>query len=371
MPLVGVPKLQHLCVTLLLEFRDCLEDIGDTPIELLQPVLTRCNAEQLAGIEEGTREGGRELHDALQPHWHRVLVADFGDWQKLPSLQGVQSTSDLHNGARLSRNWRQLYEISQERLRQKAAGLGKRLRAMTQAEVQSRQTKHVEIIEAPRSLKRPGSSNRTGAPKQHIQVVPARQRVLAKLGLLHNSSLKHLVQIRPPKRATPQFSSGALRQRTPQMPARASAGMHKLPNKQHAGLKHSISHGRGFSSCPTDKERYSVKPSKTFKNSSMLMQKPAVTHESEAAATSGALVEDEIDWVNPGVLPVTNVPSMPAKQPWTVHFLEDCGNDDDEGSVSKLGRRKACDSQAGTRLLDIAPVKHGTAAWVEDDIQWD
>ncbi len=82
MPLVGVSKLQHLCVALLIEFRDCLgiclsssviradyhqkfsistrlclpaEDIGDTPVELLQPVLLRCNAEQLAGIEDGTR----------------------------------------------------------------------------------------------------------------------------------------------------------------------------------------------------------------------------------------------------------------------------------------------------------------------------
>ena len=31
------------------------EDVGDTPIELLQPVLARCNAEQLASIEDSTR----------------------------------------------------------------------------------------------------------------------------------------------------------------------------------------------------------------------------------------------------------------------------------------------------------------------------
>lgn len=33
------------------------EDIGDTPLELLQPVLLRCHAEQLAAIEDGTRKG--------------------------------------------------------------------------------------------------------------------------------------------------------------------------------------------------------------------------------------------------------------------------------------------------------------------------
>ena len=104
---------------------------------------------------------------------------------------------------------------------------------------------------------------------------------------------------------------------------------------------------------------------------SMLRQKPAVSHESEAAVTSGALVEDEIDWVNPGVPRVADVASLPAKQPWTVHFLEESGNGGDVDSVSNFSRRRTCDRQAGTRLLDIAPVKHGTAAWVEDDIQWD
>lgn len=31
------------------------EDIGDTPLELLRPVLLLCNAEQLASIEDGSR----------------------------------------------------------------------------------------------------------------------------------------------------------------------------------------------------------------------------------------------------------------------------------------------------------------------------
>ena len=87
------------------------EDIGDTPLELLQPVLLRCNAEQLASIEDGTRyalllilnalmlppltdlscprNGGRELHDALQPHWQTLFIADFGSCTG-PSVQVCQ-----------------------------------------------------------------------------------------------------------------------------------------------------------------------------------------------------------------------------------------------------------------------------------------
>lgn len=82
MPFMGALKLQHLCTGLLIDFRDCLEDVGDTPLELLQPVLLQCNAEQLASIEDGTRSGGRDLREALQPHWHRVFVNDFGGWNR-------------------------------------------------------------------------------------------------------------------------------------------------------------------------------------------------------------------------------------------------------------------------------------------------
>ena len=42
-------------------------------------------------------------------------------------------------------DWRQLYELGQQALQEKAAGLGKRLRAMTQAEFQSRQSRNVEV----------------------------------------------------------------------------------------------------------------------------------------------------------------------------------------------------------------------------------
>ncbi len=41
------------------------------------------------------RKGGRELHDALQPHWHRVFVADLGEWLEKPLQVSLQSTSIL------------------------------------------------------------------------------------------------------------------------------------------------------------------------------------------------------------------------------------------------------------------------------------
>ena len=69
-------------------------------------------------------------------------------------MAGLASTScHVASSLGIAGNWRQLYQAGQESLKQKAAQLGKRLRAMTQAEVQSRQTKHVEVSVSCRLLR--------------------------------------------------------------------------------------------------------------------------------------------------------------------------------------------------------------------------
>ncbi|KAA6426968.1 MAG: hypothetical protein FRX49_03292 [Trebouxia sp. A1-2] len=340
------------------------EDIGDTPIELLQPVLLRCNAEQLAGIEDGTREGGRELHDALQPHWHRVFVADLGELLEKP-LQATGPRSAACNAAGLQRNWRQLYQAGQESLRQKAAKLGKRLRAMTQAEVQSRQTKHVEIIEAPRALKRNKSSHRTGPAKQHVQVIPARQRVLSKLGLLHNSSLKHLVQIRPPRKAVQHTASRSLLPRTLKSPAKTMTASQEQFLNQHAGLKQTSSQNINLIGARS-------KPQQPVRHVSSMVKTKSLSGQTTAAAPSGALIEDDIDWMTADAPQANSLLSLPAQeQTWTVQYLEEHDNNADDIPVSSSRGLRRSDTQVGNSVQDKAPVKHGTASWIEDDIQWE
>ena len=53
-------------------------NIGDTLHLLQDGVLPLCNAQQLAQIEDETREGGREIAADLSPHWQRVAVEDYG-----------------------------------------------------------------------------------------------------------------------------------------------------------------------------------------------------------------------------------------------------------------------------------------------------
>lgn len=60
--MAGPPTLQQLAVATLIRYKQFLWDLGGAPIELLGAVLSHCTAEELADVEEGTREGSaREL----------------------------------------------------------------------------------------------------------------------------------------------------------------------------------------------------------------------------------------------------------------------------------------------------------------------
>lgn len=59
--------------------RDCLADIGWVPLDLLDDVLAACGPEQLATIEDATREGsGRDLAPLTWPLWRQHLLHTFG-----------------------------------------------------------------------------------------------------------------------------------------------------------------------------------------------------------------------------------------------------------------------------------------------------
>lgn len=59
---VGVVSLQQLAKNTIIQHRRLLEDIGDTPLELLEPILASCSAEELQKIEECTATGVAKIH---------------------------------------------------------------------------------------------------------------------------------------------------------------------------------------------------------------------------------------------------------------------------------------------------------------------
>ena len=223
-----------------------------------------------------------------------------------------------------------------------------------------------QIIEAPRSLKRHKSSNRTSPAKQHVQVIPARQRVLSKLGLLHNSSLKHLVRIWPPRKAVQQTANPPLLMRTFKSPAKTKTAMQGRPPKQHAGLKQASSFDRTFLTDAISKSKQPVRHVSSTVKTTLLSAQTA------AAAPSGALIEDDIDWMVADAPQANSLLSLPAQeQTWTVQYLEEHDNNADNMPVSSSTGLRRSDTQVVNSMQDKAPVKHGTASWIEDDIQWE
>ena len=257
----------------------------------------------------------------------------------------------------------------------------------------------LQIIEAPPSLKRHKSSSSRGPSKPQVQVIPARQRVLSKLGLLHSSSLKQLVQIRPSKLpgqhgATANNSQPRHHNVRGTDSRQQAVSPHQPVVKRHACLPHTTTatklssiqtrpitqqssyHGRrGNETFMVDRGNSISRQQHSKAPAPVLMLK-------EECTPSGHLVEDDIDWGAGGAAQARDAePSPVAEQPWTVQYLE--GHDEvDAARDQMLGRnvssthslkQKSQLSVTSSTSRDKAPVKHGTgvAGWIEDDIQWD
>jgi len=189
--------------------------------------------------------------------------------------------------------------------------------------------------------------------------------VLSKLGLLHNSSLKHLVRIRPPRQAVQQTASRPLLPRTFKSPAKTKTASQEQFPKQHAGLKQTSSHKTTLTGARS-------KPQQPVRHVSSTVKTTLLSGQTPTAAPSGALIEDDIDWMMADAPQANSLDSLPAQeQTWTVQYLEEHDNNADDMPVSSSRSLRRSDSQVGNSMQDKAPVKHGTASWIEDDIQWE
>ena len=149
-------------------------------------------------------------------------------------------------------------------------------------------------------------------------------------------------------------------------PAKAKTTAPEQSRKQHAGLKQASSHDKEFLTGATSK------PQQAVGHVSSMVKTKLLSGQTTAAAPSGALIEDDIDWMMADAPPANSLLSLPAQeQTWTVQYLEEHDNNADDIPVSSsIGLRRS-DTQVGNSMQDKAPVKHGTASWIEDDIQWE
>ena len=275
----------------------------------------------------------------------------------------------------------------------------------------------IQIIEAPRSLKRARSSKGSSTPRQQLQVIPARQRILSKLGLLHSGSLKHLIHIRPAgktgKAAAPYSSRhhrsaaakghGNTQHHSPHQPVKQHAlpnvpyssrhqhsaaakglgnAQHRSPHhpvKQHALPRPALSH-----QLPDMKQHMSKQPTAT-PGLPQSQTSTAMVARLTTKQLSAGLIEDDIDWLgNNQARPSSDAVSNP-EQAWIVQYLEAPGNAEaaacaiDSITVRSQQQRPATNQQrcpaqksmSSHSMHDLAPDKHGTHALIEADIEWD
>lgn len=278
----------------------------------------------------------------------------------------------------------------------------------------------LQIVDAPPALKKHRSSSSRGPSKPQLQINPARQRVLSKLGLLHSSSLKQLVQIRPKEllplhrpSKSPGQHSAAVNQSNPKYQSatnldpwqdsvratdsrQQSASPRQGTVKRHAHLPQAAK----LSTAQTQPIMHSVTHiAQRSDNRVMVNRGRSITKEQHAGvqapvqvlkqqcAPTGQLVEDDIDW-GAGEAPQTTAAAPPplAEQPWTVQYLEGHDEEMDAARDQMLGRHVfqshaltqkpplSFDSNTSSISRDKAPLKHGTGvagSWVENDIEWD
>ncbi|XP_002737397.1 uncharacterized protein LOC100377529 [Saccoglossus kowalevskii] len=83
----AVPSLYDSCMRILCENIDALEDVGGVPFDILEPVLKKCNAEQLFRLEDFNPHFLEDTNDLWQIHCIREFKLckpnEFESWREL------------------------------------------------------------------------------------------------------------------------------------------------------------------------------------------------------------------------------------------------------------------------------------------------
>lgn len=232
-----------------------------------------------------------------------------------------------------------------------------------------------QVIQPTRAFAKHKIHRHASNRKTPQQIIPARQRVLSKLGLLHNSSLKHLVRIRPAGAVpcTPIRPAQSPELRSPRQEAMPPGAM------TQAAARLAAQRGNAKQTQLSPMQQQHVP---RLRSVGGVYNKHAVAHSSpdnSAAANiqqpgQSGLVEDEIDWSSS--IPVASAVASDTMQPnsehcWTTQFLEQESMQASARHLPPGMTPETAFQDCRSRNQSIFPVKHETSAWVEDDIQWE
>lgn len=158
---VGVVSLQQLAKNTIIQHRRLLADIGDTPLELLEPILASCSAEELQKIEECTATGVANRHLALRretwPLWYILLQRKVSVVKRSREiLKGFRASTNVNKESiwrhRIDRkippaDYHSMYAELVHQQRAAMTSTGAKMKEMWTSHDKQRQSRTVQLID--------------------------------------------------------------------------------------------------------------------------------------------------------------------------------------------------------------------------------
>eukprot|EP00890_Picochlorum_soloecismus_P003199 jgi/Picsp_1/3880/NSC_01392-R1_elongin- f-box protein pof4 len=162
---VGVVSLQKLAKDAIIRHRRLLADIGDTPLDLLEPVLASCTPEELQKIEDCTATGVAKRSDLRRDTWplwynflqHKVRLVK----RSREILKGFKATTNVNkesiwrhriNGKIPPADYHSMYEELVQQQRAAMNSTGAKMREMWTSHDKQKQTRTVQVIDPDKAI---------------------------------------------------------------------------------------------------------------------------------------------------------------------------------------------------------------------------
>lgn len=193
--------LAQLATKKLIECKSSLGDIGDVPVNLLEPVLVECDADQLDRIESSTARGhsGRDLSVDTWPLWYRFVKESMSTTlKKNEILDGIDRRD--YGGPRVNvatplrhvisgsvpvLDYKRLYKEIERKKKERLVKAGEALRAKFRVVKEQKMQRCVHVLDhsSSQEYRNAQSSGRKKAPVAATKKNNTMQRLSQKLGI--------------------------------------------------------------------------------------------------------------------------------------------------------------------------------------------
>jgi len=265
---VGTVSLQQLAKDTVIQHRRFLTDIGDTPLELLEPILASCTPEELQRIEDRTATGVAKRSDIRRetwPLWYTFLQR---------KVKVVKRSREILKGFRASTNvnkesiWRHrihrkippadYYSMYAELVHQQRAAItsaGAKMRDMWTSHDEKRQSRTIQMIDHDKAIqlrtRRGSKSLPVRTTSKSTDSAPACSSLSRKLGIKpipNQASIKReqnrmIRKIRAPRKRLPTAAQLKSQSSAPQCTSGQQHGSKLTTSATPLSLKARFAHG--------------------------------------------------------------------------------------------------------------------------------